>query len=360
MKNSSVSRVSVPVKSILFTFVVFCLVAPCGLAQELPGDSTPLNGGLPRNKIVGTIRVGSQPSYEVVSPNSATLYVSNWGSGTVSVIDTASRKVTFTISVGPLPSGLAITPDGKFLYLANLQNGTVSVINTSTNTVATTVAVGDQPVEIALSPDGKSLYVPFNLPSDPYHSGIAIIDTATNQIAQTILTGTTRAEQFVFSPDGAYAYALADLNIGQGYRFGLLRIATQSKQLTQLVWGQLIEPDGIAITPDNSKLYFGIRRHQVLGSVAVFNIAQGLIEKKIALPSSVYGGSAITPDGKYLYFPSQGNVLMVSTATDKIVGSPISVALNVPYVVVAPDGNYAYALDTGKGASVTVIDIRPK
>jgi len=63
-------------------------------------------------------------------------YVANSGDGTVSVIDTATRKVVATIPVGKggggavtPDDGVAVTPDEKRAYVANSGSNTVSVID---------------------------------------------------------------------------------------------------------------------------------------------------------------------------------------------------------------------------------------
>jgi YVTN family beta-propeller protein len=87
-----------------------------------------------------SIGVGTKPSGVVVSPDGQRLYVANTGSGTVSVINTATgRRIDASpsifstdIKVGSSPSGLALSPDGNRLYVANTGSGTVSVITTDT------------------------------------------------------------------------------------------------------------------------------------------------------------------------------------------------------------------------------------
>jgi DNA-binding beta-propeller fold protein YncE len=41
-----------------------------------------------------------------------------------------SLKLTTTIEVGVNPGDIAVTPDGKYLYVANYESDTVSVIDT--------------------------------------------------------------------------------------------------------------------------------------------------------------------------------------------------------------------------------------
>ncbi len=71
-------------------------------------------------------------------------YITNYGSNTVSVIDTATNTVTATIPVGIDPYGVAVTPDGSKVYVANVGSNTVSVIDTATNTVTATIPVGSR------------------------------------------------------------------------------------------------------------------------------------------------------------------------------------------------------------------------
>lgn len=46
-------------------------------------------------------------------------YITNGGSNTVSVIDTATNAVVATVTVGAGPSGVAVNPAGTRVYVAN-------------------------------------------------------------------------------------------------------------------------------------------------------------------------------------------------------------------------------------------------
>ena len=96
----------------------------------------------------------------VFNPDNGLLYVANFGSGTVSVIDPATNTVVGTpIPVGLFPVGIAFNPDNGFMYVTNQGDGTVSVINPATNTVVgTPISVGNSPNDIAFNPDNGLLY----------------------------------------------------------------------------------------------------------------------------------------------------------------------------------------------------------
>jgi len=113
----------------------------------------------------GVVAVGHRP-YTAVA-NGSTLYVSNWGDSTLSVIDLSvsppvSRSAVF---VGPHPSALALRGSDLFVALAGA-NG-VARVDLATGQVREQLTValaphappGSDPNALALSPDGRTLYV---------------------------------------------------------------------------------------------------------------------------------------------------------------------------------------------------------
>ena len=104
-----------------------------GTLVAVDGRSIPLGGTLSFVDVSGEpretaqIAVGLHPSEVLLTPDGRTLYVANVGGDSVSVVDTAARKVATTISTKPDPAlpwgtltdGLALSADGKTLYTAN-------------------------------------------------------------------------------------------------------------------------------------------------------------------------------------------------------------------------------------------------
>ena len=79
--------------------------------------------------------------------------MTNAGSNTVSVIDTATRKIIKTIVVGVGPFFLAIHPDGEKLYVSNAKDTTVTVIDIpSLNVLRTIRNIGMQPFDLDFGP----------------------------------------------------------------------------------------------------------------------------------------------------------------------------------------------------------------
>ncbi len=92
---------------------------------------------LATNRVTATIAVGVTPFGVAVNPAGTFAYITNRGAAdvtgpnggnSVSVIDLADNRVTATIAVGSDPRGVAVNPAGTFAYVTNYDSGTVSVI----------------------------------------------------------------------------------------------------------------------------------------------------------------------------------------------------------------------------------------
>lgn len=127
--------------------------------------------------IAATITVGSYPQFIAVNSDGSRIYVNNYGSNAVSVINTATNSIISTISVGTSPAMLTLNSDNSVLYVANFQTDNVSVIDTATNTVTTTITVGDAPYGLALTADDQYLYV-----SNRNAGTVFAINTSTNTV----------------------------------------------------------------------------------------------------------------------------------------------------------------------------------
>jgi YVTN family beta-propeller protein len=146
------------------------------------------------NTVVATITVGpgvpSQTMGVAVTPDGTKVYVTNSGTNTVPVIDTATNTVVTTISGFTSPFGVAVTPDSTKVYVANSGTNTVSVIDTATNTVVATISVDAGPAGLAVTPDGSKVYVANGV------NTVSVIATATNTVIGAPITVGNRPMAF--------------------------------------------------------------------------------------------------------------------------------------------------------------------
>ena len=145
-------------------------------------------------------------SAAIPPPLSANLvYVANYLSDTVTIIDPASNDKVATLSVDGLFFGQDVSQDGKIAYIlftnAGVRHGTVSVIDTNANRVTARGDVEDGPYSVAVTPDGKFSYATHF----DYFGTVTVTDTASNNLTATIPVGSFPLG-IVITPDGKNAY----------------------------------------------------------------------------------------------------------------------------------------------------------
>jgi YVTN family beta-propeller protein len=116
---------------------------------------------------VTAIGLRDAPLGMVFTPDSTHVYVSNEHS--LTVIDTTTHDA-YDLVTGDLPRGLQLSPDGKHAYSTNFGDGTISVIDTITNSITATLDVLSHPEAVAVSADGERVYV-----GDYWSSAVAVI-----------------------------------------------------------------------------------------------------------------------------------------------------------------------------------------
>jgi YVTN family beta-propeller protein len=140
-------------------------------------------GSDPAHYKVSAINLGSEPEGVAVAPDGHHVYVTSPGfPGKLWMIDTADNTVAPPVDVGNNPKGVAVAPDGH-VYVANFASDTVSVIDTADNAVAK-VKVGSHPYRVAVAPDGRHVYV-----TNQTAGTVSVIDTADNTVVKTIAVG---------------------------------------------------------------------------------------------------------------------------------------------------------------------------
>lgn len=112
---------------------------------------------------IKSIRVGHTPKVIAVSPGDKFVYVANWHSHNVSVINPKNYRVIKTIRVVRIPRGMAFSPDGKYAYIANMGSNVITKVDVENNhKVIKHYKVGVTPRHIVISADGRFLYVSLN------------------------------------------------------------------------------------------------------------------------------------------------------------------------------------------------------
>jgi YVTN family beta-propeller protein len=170
------------------------------------GPSNVVVFDLNTGSIVTRIPVEINPYQLVLTPDGRRLFVSNWASQSVSVIDTASNKVIRTIKVGINPNDMKLSADGR-LFVACSNDNTIHVIDTASLQVVEHLSTTLTP----LAPEGST---PDALIIDNPRKLLYVANADNNSIAVIRIADRTHSKVIGFIPTGWYpsALVLADHN----------------------------------------------------------------------------------------------------------------------------------------------------
>lgn len=156
-----------------------------GNEPEPPPEPAPLHTCVPT--ALGTIMVGNEPRGLAVDSLRQRLYVANYSSDTVSVIDSHTQTVQQTIGGITAANGIAYDPERNLIWVTNHSTDQVTPIQANAGatdfTVLPAVAVGDSPWGVAYDPLHGYMYVANSLADS-----VTVIDAASRTVV-AILTG---------------------------------------------------------------------------------------------------------------------------------------------------------------------------
>ena len=105
------------------------------------------------NEVGGTYSIGSKPAYGIVSGDNGTLWVSNFGGDSVNIWSIDDGQMEGSVHTGHAPDALAFSADEHLLLAADTRSGDVSVIRTADRngpTLFTILPAGGSPNAIAV------------------------------------------------------------------------------------------------------------------------------------------------------------------------------------------------------------------
>jgi YVTN family beta-propeller protein len=304
---------------------------------------------------VAEIEVGGQANDVAFRPDGTRAYVSSRLDDSVSVIDVAARKVVQVIKTGDEPHGLLTDASGKTLYVLNTASGDLSVVDLGSGRETRRLPASRSPWSLALSPDGSRLLVTNALSrlvgfrAAPM-SEVTVLDAGTSRVADRLTVPEANLLLGVaWHPGGEFA--LATLNrtknlvpmtrILQGWTItNGLAVLWKDGRVDQVLLDEpqryFADVTDVAFTPDG--------RRALVTSAGTDQVAVIDVEKLLGLLRR-------TPeDDRREVLP---NWLGASSA---FVDARVPVRDNPRGIAVAPDGGTAWVANT-LDDSLSVIDL---
>jgi DNA-binding beta-propeller fold protein YncE len=345
--------VAAPAQAAQFTYVANN--STNDVSQYIAGPTPPdvYEGGELASLSPATVAAGSLPSAVAVSPNGASVYVTNDGSNSVSQYDVGAGgaltpKSPPVVAAGSNPKGVAVSPNGASVYVANTNSNSVSQYDVGAGGTLTpkspaTVAAGGGhgPFGVAVSPNGASVYVVNQANGVVSQYDVGAGGALTPKSPATVAAGWSPREVAV-SPNGASVYVTnaLDNNVSQ-YDVGAGGALTPKSTPTVAAGSG---PRGVAVSPSGARVYVA---NYGSSNVSQFDVgAGGALAPKS--PATVAAGSgaydlAVSPNALSVYVANAGS----NNVSQFDIGAGGALAPKSPATVAAGVGPIAVAVSSG-------------
>jgi YVTN family beta-propeller protein len=186
----------------------------------------------------GTVEAAIKTDQDVshmvaLGADGARAFVASIGSGSVTLVDLAARKVLATAPTGAGAEGIAVSPDGKEVWVTNRAADTVSVLDTAALRPLATLESKAFPIRVRFTPDGGQALV-----ANARSGDVAVFDTKTRREVRRL-----RSDLKARPGGGA-----------------------------MLTFGESAVPVGIVVSPDGTRAFVA---HTSADAIAVFDLVSG-------------------------------------------------------------------------------------
>ncbi len=317
------SRRSRPVEALQKIFVFVLLISAFFSAQQSSFADTSLN----------PIEAGTNPQAVAVNPVTNKIYVVNFRSHNVTVIDGASGT-TKTVGVGTFPSDIAVNPVTNKIYVTNSYSNNVTIID-GTNDTTKVVEVGRSPRAIAVNPVTNKIYV-----VNSSSNSVVVIDGAND--TTDLFTGFSGPHSIAVNPVTNEIYVT---------NFGSNNVMViDGANDTRKTIGVGTSPQAIAVNPVTNKIYVANNGSNDVTVIDGASNTTTTVEAGI-LPRAI----AVNPVTNKIYVANNGSNDV--TVIDGTSNTPTTVEAGTApsAVVVNPVTNKIYVANLNSH-NVTVID----
>ncbi|HSH77289.1 MAG TPA: YncE family protein [Herpetosiphonaceae bacterium] len=232
----------------------------------------------------------------VVGPSGTEkVYVSAEGNNAVVVISKRSLEVIATIPTGPKPHHIGANPNGKFVYVAEFGTNKVGVIDTDTDTLigewVTSESAQARTHAVNVTRDGKIL-----LATNSVANEIAALNALTGERLWTLPVGTNPSEVLA-SHNGKRAY------VSIRNEDMLQVIDLEEPALLDAVYvGD--QPDTLQLSPNGSMVVIGLRGTPA--QLATVNVGGDLSVEWVNIAGTTTGHNALSANGRYSFIAIEG------------------------------------------------------
>jgi YVTN family beta-propeller protein len=287
-----------------------------------------------------------------VNPSTNKVYVADYDSNTMYVIDGSTETLAAKINLGECqckPSGVAVNPSTNQIFVADYGNGWVTVVDGNTSNLANEPAITPGGVEmdragfvpltpfgIAVNPSTKTIYVT----QDGSPGGFFTIDGTTHKIDLVVPTGQDYSVAVAINPSTNTVYVA---NYGSNTT-PVIDGSTGAVRANIAVGGR---PYDVAVSPSTNTVYVA---NSASNTVSVIDGSTNSVKATIQV-GNFPDGVAVNPSSNTVYVANYGSntTSVIDGSTNNVAGT-IAVGGGPTYIAVNPSSNTVYVVDNQAGA----------
>jgi len=265
--------------------------------------------------VLAIIPVGTNPIGVVSPPHTNKLYVSNEDSNSISVISKASLSVVATIQLpaGSKPHHINYSPNGHFVYVAEFGSNKVGVIDTETDTLAAEFITNPSPTArphaVWISQDNKTIYV-----ANAGANEIAALDAASGEILWSLPVGENPSEILVTHNEKTAYVSVRNEN----------KVKVVDLEVRAIVDEIIVgtQPDTLRLTPNGKTLVVTLRGTPA--QISIVNVFKTLSVHLVNIvPGTTTGHHWLSQNGRYSFVAVEtpGSLAVVDNRTAQVVAT---------------------------------------
>ncbi len=293
--------------------------------------------------ILATVKVGDSPGWIAVNSTTHLVYVSNFNSGSVDVLDGSTRTVIATVKVGEHPGCVAVNPTTNRIYVGDCIDHTVSVINGDTHERIATLKVNGDPDSMAVNPVTNRVYVITQ--NDGY---LYVLDGTTNTSIATIKLQCDNPDGVAVNPvtDRIYVILYNQIDVLAGKTNAVINTVNM---------GRMAESRALAVNPVTNRIYV-INSDKPGYSIPIIDGKTNTIIATLKVATTPLN-VAVDPATNQLYTPnSDGTISIIDgNATALNTNVPMPVKSKPCAVAVDPLTHQVYVVNR-KTDTVSIVD----
>jgi YVTN family beta-propeller protein len=324
-------KISLKKKLTLFSFIVISIL--------IYFNSTDVSTAIASNSIlVDKLEKNEGWGVATVDPETLKVYVTNFKSTTVTIIDGNTNKAVSEIEVGSSPYGIGINSDTKMLYVAREHANILSIVNTTSGNIVKEISLVE-PYDLAVNSKTNMVYV-----TSDKAGTVSVLNGSNNEIVASYDVpipcgiGVNEETNMVY----VTSESTNKLYVFDGEKNNLLTTIDVGKS-----------PRGIIANPHTNMVYV---TNQLSGTVDVIDGTKNKIVDTITVgttPRRV----VVNPDTNILYVSNQisNSISVIDGHTNMIIDS---IPVEQPFeLVINPKTNKLYATYFGHPILSIINDI---